>query len=304
MTKDNSNSIYPKVKFGELNMVVQNKLKNDEIPRVIAKLDIPGTKECNAFRIDFDSNISHSKIEEIENELIQNFLINLRVKTNQYWIGNTFYKSQKTYECHKLKMKSSNVFGNKIISNTEKYDNPVRKPIEILQITNDIIQESLAELNDDSIDFSKTKLLDGINSIFMQDFESAVLDLAISVEIRKNLVFKEIWYNENPSKEISEYNQKEVNLKDFDLTSHISKRLKKTIISRSYKDEFPEKHKMICYLWKFRGNIAHGEKPIINHDIQNIKINSVNFDEIIIAVIHCNEFLLQCKNPVKNAYNT
>lgn len=289
-TGDGSETIFPKVKFKDINIGNIRNIREDEFPRILVKRDIPETKECNTLRIDYSDKTSFKKIEKYEPEIISNLLSKFRKNTKQFWIKSSMFSTQKTFESFQLKMKSLNVFSGEFLSDKQKVS-PINFPVEMFTLNQTLWVKSLNELNEPIFDLSEFKFMDGLNSINIEDYESMVLNFAISVEINKNLLFKKIWKSLNPKKLNSEYNQKDVGMFNNDLTTHISDTLKNSFINKSFKDDFNNEYKYICYLWKFRGKIAHGEEAKINHDMQNIKIGDLNINELILAVIKANNYL-------------
>jgi len=284
-------SIFPTVRFGDLKFANFRNLKNQEFLRVAPKFSVKDTKQCNTFRIDFPKEIGIKRIEKIEEQLIIKLMSLIRKYTNQYWVNASKFQTQKIYESFHLKMKTFNLFEGTFHSDVVKASSPLNYPIKILHLNQNLWQDCLKDLNEDNKEISNSKFLDGINSLQIGDRESMILNFAISIEIKKNLLFKEIWKLQNQEKDYSEYNQEDLGIKDYNLPSHISKHLKRSIINVSFKDEHPEDYKQISYIWKFRGNIAHGEKSVINHDVQNIRLSEIDTEAIIKSVIKLTEYL-------------
>jgi len=298
-TGNDEQTIFPTIKFGDVKIANFKNLKDQEFRRVIPKLVSKSIKECNTFRIDFDKNIGQKKIEEIELDLIYSILNQIRTKTNQYWINSSLYSTERTYECFYLKMKSQNLFEGTFMTAPTMVLNK-KYPIRVLQLNMNLWREIVHDVEVENFDLSHIKFLDGINSYHITDLNSMVLNFAISVEISKNLLFKALWKKKYQNKPINEYNQNEIGLEGYNLPQHISKSLKKTYLAKSFKEDQNEHFKQIQYVWKFRSNIAHGEKAIINHDIQNIDLKTVNKEEMIKSVEIANQYLNNLTNEIKS----
>jgi hypothetical protein len=66
-------------------------------------------------------------------------------------------------------------------------------------------------------------------------------------------------------------------------------------VGRSFKIDHPKEFKQVQYIWKFRGRIAHGDEPIINHDVQNISLKTINKLKLFEAAKLANNYLKNLK---------
>ena len=290
-TGNDQQTIFPTITFGDIKIANFQNLKKQEFRRVHPKLISKSNfKECNTFRIDFEKGMSQNRIEKNELDLIYAILNHIRTKTNQYWINSSMYSTDRTYECFYLKMKSPSLFEGSFQTSPTMLLNR-KYPIKVLQLNQNIWLDVIKEIELENYDLSHVKFLDAINSYHVEDLQSMILNFAISVEINKNLLYKELWKKKFPQKNISDYNQTEIGLQGYNLPQHLSSSLKHSILNRCLKTEERNHFKQIQYIWKFRGKIAHGEKPIISHEVQNIELKTVEKDPMIESVQFVNNYL-------------
>lgn len=299
-TGNDQQTIFPTITFGDIKIANFQNLKKQELNRLHAKVTSKKNfKECNTFRIDFEKGISQKKIDKIELDLIYAILNQIRSKTNQYWINSSMYSTKRTYECFYLKMKSSNLFEGSLKTSPTTLQH--RKfPIDVLQLNQNVWIDVIKNIALENYDLSHVKFLDAINSYHIEDMQSMILNFAISVEINKNLLYKELWKKKYPNKKLSEYNQSEIGLQGYNLPQHLSSSLKNSPIERCLKTEERSHFKQIQYVWKFRSKIAHGEKAIINHEVQNIELKTVEKEPMIESIQFVNNYIKTLTSEIKS----